>query len=258
MLPTFVIGLREGVEAALIVGIIAAFLCQDARGREALRSMWIGVAAAVGLCVVAGVTLQLVDQDLPHREQEGLESVIAALAVGAVTFMIVWMRRHARTISKDLRASASGALAAGTTGALVAMAFFAVIREGLETVVFLLAAFQSASNATTAGLGATLGVAAAIAIGVGIYRGGVRLNLARFFGITGVVLVFVAAGLVASALHAAHDAGWLHAGQAQAVDLSWLVVPGTWTSSLLTGMLGLRPHPTVIELTGYLTCPGTL
>jgi high-affinity iron transporter len=81
----------------------------------------------------------------------------------------------------------------------------------------------------------------------------VRLNLSRFFGVTGMVLVFVAAGLVASALHAAHDAGWLHAGQAQAVDLSWLVVPGTWTSSLLTGMLGLRPHPTVIELTGYLT-----
>ena len=253
MLPTFVIGLREGVEAALIVGIIAAFLCKDPRGRAAMRSMWIGVAAAVALCVAAGVILQLVDQELPHRGQEGLESVIAALAVGAVTFMIVWMARHARTISKDLRASASDALAAGTASALVAMAFFAVIREGLETVVFLLAAFQSASNATAAGLGATLGVATAVAIGVGIYRGGVRLNLTRFFGVTGIVLVFVAAGLVASALHAAHDAGWLHAGQAQAVDLSWFVVPGTWTSSLLTGMLGLRPHQTVIELTGYLT-----
>ena len=252
MLPTFVIGLREGIEAALIVGIIAAFLRQDARGAGAMRAVWIGVAAAIAICVAVGVTLEIVDEQLPHREQEGLESIIAALAVGAVTFMIVWMRRHARSIAKDLRASATDALAAGSTAALVGMAFFAVIREGLETVVFLLAAFQSASNPTTAGLGASLGVATAIVIGVLIYRGGVKLNLTRFFRATGVVLVFVAAGLVASALHTAHEAGWLATGQGQALDLSWLVVPGTWTSSLLTGMLGLRPSPTVIEAAGYL------
>lgn len=252
MLPTFVIGLREGIEAALIVGIIAAFLRQDARGSGAMRAVWFGVGAAVAICVVTGVTLQIVDEQLPHREQEGLESIIAALAVGAVTFMIVWMRRHARSIAKDLRASATDALAAGSTAALVGMAFFAVIREGLETVVFLLAAFQSASNPGAAGLGASLGVATAVVIGVAIYRGGVKLNLTRFFRATGVVLVFVAAGLVASALHTAHEAGWLDAGQGQAIDLSWLVVPGTWTSSLLTGMLGLRPSPTVIEVAGYL------
>jgi FTR1 family protein len=251
MLPTFVIGLREGVEAALIVGIIAAFLAKDPRGREAMRWMWIGVAAAVGLCVAAGVALELVNQELPHREQEGLESVIAALAVGAVTFMIVWMRKHARSMSKDLRASAGAALAAGSTGALVAMAFFAVFREGMETSVFLLAAFQSSTDAVSAGFGALLGVLVAVAIGIGIYRGGVKLNLTRFFRMTGVVLVFVAAGLVASALHAAHDAGWLNAGQGHAVDLSWLVVPGTWTAALLTGMLGLRPAPALAEVAGY-------
>ena len=167
MLPTFVIGLREGVEAALIVGIIAAFLRQDPRGRGALKFMWVGVGAAIGLCVAAGVALEILNQDLPQREQEGLETIIALLAVGAVTFMIVWMRKHARTIGKDLRSSAEGALAAGTTGALVGMAFFAVIREGLETVVFLLAAFQSATNPTTAGFGALLGVLVAVAIGFG-------------------------------------------------------------------------------------------
>jgi iron uptake system component EfeO len=251
MLPTFVIGLREGVEAALIVGIIAAFLRQDPRGRGALKFMWIGVAAAIGLCVAAGVALEILNQDLPQKEQEGLETIIALLAVGAVTFMIVWMRKHARTIGKDLRSSAEGALAAGTTGALVGMAFFAVIREGLETVVFLLAAFQSATNPTTAGFGALLGVLVAIGIGFGIYRGGVKFNLTRFFRITGIVLVFVAAGLVASALHTAHEAGWLNVGQAHAFDLDWLVVPGTWTASLLTGMLGLQPFPVVIEVAGY-------
>src|SRR3954453_15016171 len=103
VLPTFVIGLREGIEAALIVGIIAAFLRKDARGSGAMRAVWFGVAAAIAICVVVGVTLEIVDEQLPHREQEGLESIIAALAVGAVTFMIIWMRRHARTISKDLR-----------------------------------------------------------------------------------------------------------------------------------------------------------
>jgi high-affinity iron transporter len=251
VLPTFVIGLREGIEAALIVGIIAAFLRQEAGGREAMRRVWLGVAAAIGICVVAGVALNVLDRDLPQREQEGLETIIAILAVGAVTFMVVWMKRHARTIAKDLRASASSALAAGTTAALVGMAFFAVIREGLETVVFLLAAFQSASNPTTAGAGALLGVFVATAIGVAIYRGGVKLNLTRFFRVTGVVLVFVAAGLVASALHTAHEAGWVTVGQAQALDLGWIVVPGTWTSSLLTGMLGLQPTPTVVEVMGY-------
>lgn len=251
MLPTFVIGLREGIEAALIVGIIAAFLRQESGGPEAMRRVWLGVAAAIGICVAAGIGLDVLGKELPHREQEELASVIAMLAVGAVTFMIVWMRRHARTITRDLRASTSTALAAGTTAALVAMAFFAIIREGLETVVFLLAAFQSASDPASAGVGALLGLLAAVAIGVAIYRGGVRLNLTRFFRVTGVVLVFVAAGLMASALHAAHDAGVLNVGQAQAVDLSWLVVPDTWTSSLLTGMLGLRPAPTVVEAGAY-------
>ena len=252
MLPTFVIGLREGIEAALIVGIIAAFLRQEAGGREAMRRVWLGVGTAIGICVVVGIALHVLGQELPHREQEGLASVISMLAVGAVTFMIVWMKRHARSIAGDLRASASTALAAGTTAALVGMAFFAIIREGLETVVFLLAAFESASEPASAGSGALLGVLVATAIGVAIYRGGVKLNLTRFFRVTGAVLVFVAAGLVVSALHTAHEAGWLDLGQAQAVDLSWLVVPGTWTSSLLTGMLGLRPSTTVVEAAGYL------
>ncbi|MEA2139757.1 MAG: high-affinity iron transporter, partial [Solirubrobacteraceae bacterium] len=251
MLPTFVIGLREGVEAALIVGIIAAFLRQDPRGRGALKFMWIGVGGAIGICVAAGVALEILNQDLPQRQQEGLETIISAFAVGAVTFMILWMRKHARTISKDLRASAAGALAAGTTGALVGMAFFAVIREGLETVVFLLAVFQNSDSPASAGAGALLGILCAVAIGTAIYRGGVKLNLARFFRVTGIVLVFVAAGLVASGLHTAHGAGWLTVGQQQAFDLQWLVVPGTWTAALLTGMLGLQPLPAVAEVVGY-------
>src|SRR4051812_12847941 len=251
MLPTFVIGLREGVEASLIVGIIAAFLRQEQR-TDALRYVWVGVGVAVVLCLGVGITLQIVDQELPQRQQEGLETVIGLAAVGMVTFMIVWMRRHARGLRKELESSAAGALAQGSVAALVGMAFFAVLGEGLETAVFMLAAFQSASNPTAAGLGALLGVALAVAIGVGIYKGGVRLNMARFFKITAFVLVLVAAGLLAMAAHTAHEAGWLNVMQDQALDLSWLVVPGSVTSSLLTGMLGLQPQPTVAEVAVYL------
>jgi high-affinity iron transporter len=131
------------------------------------------------------------------------------------------------------------------------MAFFAVLREGLETAVFLLAAFQASGDSTAAGSGALLGVLVAVAIGFGIYRGGIRLNLARFFRATAAVLVLVAAGLVATAIHTAHEATWLNSLQAQAIDLSWLVRPGTITSSLVTGVLGIQPQPTIGEVLGY-------
>jgi high-affinity iron transporter len=251
MIPTFVITLREGVEASLIVGIIAAFLVKEGRS-DAMRQMWLGIGIAVALCVGVAVLLEIIGQDLPQRQQEGLETVIGLIAVMAVTYMIVWMRRNARGIKATLEGEAASALAAGSTMALVAMAFLAVLREGLETSVFLLAAFQNATDTAAAGSGAVLGLIAAIAIGLGLYRGGVRINLSRFFRITGVVLVFVAAGLLATAAHTAHEAGWVNGLQAQALDLSWLVQPGTISGSLLTGMLGLQPNPTVIEAAVYL------
>lgn len=250
MIPTFVIGLREGVEASLIVGIVAAFLNYQGN-RKALRYVWVGVGIAVALCTAVGVALQVIDEQLPQRQQEQLETVVGLCAVGIVTFMIFWMRRHAAGLRKDLEESAADAMRTGSVIGLVAMAFFAVLREGLETAVFLLAAFQSADNSLTAGLGALLGILVAVAIGTAIYRGGVKLNLERFFRITAVFLVLVAAGLLASAAHTAHEAGWLNSLQGQAFDLSWLVVPGTVTSSLLTGMLGLQPRPVDVEVLVY-------
>jgi high-affinity iron transporter len=251
VLPTFVIGLREGLEAALIVGIIAAFLGQEGR-RDALRHVWIGTAAAVVICIGIGVALQAISADLPQRGQEGLETVVGALAVTMVTYMIIFMRRHARSLKGDLQGAAASALASGSTRALVLMAFLAVLREGFETAVFLLATFHASGDATTSWLGAVIGILLAVAIGYGIYRGGVKLNLARFFRVTGLVLVVVAAGLVMTAFHTANEAGWLSLGQAQAFDLSWLVRPGTPVSSLLTGVLGIQPFPVWIEAIAWL------
>jgi high-affinity iron transporter len=251
VLPTFVIGLREGLEASLIVGIIAAFLGQQGR-RDALRQVWIGTIAAVLICLAIGIVLDVVSQELPQRQQEGLETVVGLVAVAMVTYMVVWMRRHARDLKGDLEGATASALARGSAKALVAMAFLAVLREGFETAVFLLATFNASYNAALAALGAFLGIVLAVVLGWGIYRGGVRINLGRFFRITGIVLVLVAAGLVMTALHTANEAGWLNVGQAQAFDLTWLVRPGTPIASLFTGVFGIQPYPTQIEVIGWL------
>ncbi|MCW3038312.1 MAG: hypothetical protein JWM31_217 [Solirubrobacterales bacterium] len=250
MLPTFVIGLREGLEAALIVGIVAAFLTQEGR-RDALRPMWTGVAAALLISFAVGGGLKLADNQLPQREQEGLETVIAFIAVAFVTFMILWMRRNARTLRGELQSVAAGALAKNSTHALVAMAFFAVIREGIETAFFLTAAFDASDDPATTGSGAALGVLSAVVLGYLIFRGGVRIDLQKFFRATGVVLVFVAAGLVSSALHTGWEAGWFPFGRSQALDLSWLIAPGSVAGALITGTLGLQPKPAVVEIAGY-------
>lgn len=250
MLPTFVIGLREGLEASLIVGIIAAFLIQR-HERRAMRWMWLGVAAAVALCLGVAVVLRAIDESLPEAQQEGLATILALLAVAGVTYMIVWMKRHSRNLKRSLESGAHAALETGSW-ALVAMAFFAVIREGLETAVFLLATFQSSTNTAATGAGAVLGIAVAIALGWAIYKGGVRINLGRFFRFTGFVLVLVAAGLLASAAHTANEAGWLGLLQRPAFDLTWLVAPNSVRASLITGMLGLQPVPTVAEVVAWI------
>lgn len=251
MLPTFIIGLREGLEASLIVGIVAAFLRQQGR-LDALRQVWIGVGFALVLCTGVGIALKIVNNDLPQKEQEGLETVIGLIAVAMVTYMVVWMKRHSRDLKRDLEGAAAGALATNSARALVLMAFLAVMREGFETAVFLIAAFNASTSPADAGGGAVLGVIVAVILGYLIYRGGISFNLSRFFRITGVVLVVVAAGLFATAAHTGHEAGWINVGQEQVLDLSWLVRPGTVLAGVLTGVLGLVPKPVVVEVVVYL------
>jgi high-affinity iron transporter len=248
VLPTFVIGLREGLEAVLIVTIIATFLRQNG---ASLRGLWVGVGIGVGLSIAVGVILDVVEQALPQAQQEGMETVIGAVAVFFVTGMIIWMRTHARTMKRELEGHAADALRSGTTTALTVMAFLAVLREGFETSVFLLATFQHATSAPSAVSGAVLGVACAIVLGWLMFAGGVRINLQRFFKYTGIFLVFVAAGLVLFAFRTAHEAGWVNVGQAKTVDLSWLAPNGSIRSALITGVLGMPADPRVIELLAW-------
>ncbi|MEY2447535.1 MAG: high-affinity iron transporter [Acidimicrobiaceae bacterium] len=251
MLPTFVIGLREGVEASLIVGIIAAFLGQQGR-RDSLRWVWAGVGLAVALCLAVGIALHLLEDSLPQKEQEALETVVGLVAIAMVTWMIVWMRKHSRGLKREIESSAGAALVRGSAKALVGMAFLAVLREGFETSFFLVALLQNADSQTSGLVGAVLGIAVACVIGFALYKGGLRLDLARFFKATGVVLVVVVAGLAAFAAHTAHEATWLTIGQGELVDLSSFVKPGSVQAALVTGILGIQPKPVVAEAVAWL------
>lgn len=248
MLPTLVIGLREGLEAVLIVAILATFL---RRNGAKLTGLWIGVGAGIGLSIAVGVGLRILEEDLPQAQQEALETVIGIIAVFFVTAMILWMRKHSRDLKADLEASAAAAIAQGTTMAAAVMAFLAVLREGFETAVFLLATVQNASSAPAALGGALLGIALAVVLGIAIFRGGVRINMQRFFLVTGVFLVFVSAGLVLLAFRTAHEAGWVTVGQGSTVDLSWLAPTGSIRSAVVTGVLGMPADPRVIELLAW-------
>jgi len=214
--------------------------------------MWLGVVLAVILSIVVGVGLDLAEQALPQSRQEGMESVIGAIAIFFVTGMIFWMNAHAHDMRRQLESEAADAISQASAYALASMAFLAVLKEGFETSVFLLATFSAAQSAELAAAGAIIGLLLAVVIGWGIYIGGVRINLARFFSFTGAFLLLVAAGLVISSLRTAHEAGWLNVGQQLTMNLSWLVAPGTVSSALITGVLGIPADPRLIEVTGWL------
>ncbi|ALO67648.1 hypothetical protein AS189_15620 [Arthrobacter alpinus] len=248
MLATLVIGLREGLEAALIVGMIAAFL---RRNSVSLKPMWLGVGAAVVLSALVGIILEIVSAALPQQQQEAMETVIGVVAVVIVTFMIVWMSKNARSMKSSLEAHAGSAIKGGSVVAMATMAFLAVLREGVETAVFMVAAFQSSLSPVAAGTGALLGLAIAAGVGFLLFRGAIKLNLAKFFKATGVFLVFVAAGLVMKSLRTAHEAGWVNVGQDPTVTLAWLAPNGSARAAILTGVLGIPSDPRVVEVLGW-------
>jgi high-affinity iron transporter len=246
----FFITLREGLEAALIVGIIAAYLVKLGR-RDAMRPVWIGVGAAIALSVGAGLLIVATVGRLPLVLQETLEGVAALAAVAVLTWMLFWMRRQGRAMKGELEQGVDLALAGGSTMALAGLAFVAVLREGLETVLFLFAIGSSSGPAVPTLLAALAGLAVAVAIGWGIFALGVRIDLRRFFTITGIVLIFVSAGLIAFAIGEFAEADLIPT-TATAFDLSAVLPDTSPLGSLLTGLFGYRAAPTVLEVVGYL------
>ncbi len=246
---TFLIGLREGLEATLIVSIVGAFL---KRNGQSARPMFVGVGLAVLISVGVGVGLDLLSAALPQAQQEMLETVIGAIAVVFVTSMIIWMNRNAARLKGQLEREAQQAMNRGGALALVVMAFLAVLKEGFETAVFLLAAAETThGNRWFAVLGGVAGILASIGVGVGLYFGGLKLNLARFFRVTGVFLVLIAAGLVLGALRTAHEAGWVAIGQQQLVNFSSWMPTNSVQGALITGVFGIPPDPRLVEVLGW-------
>ncbi|ARJ69947.1 iron uptake transporter permease EfeU [Paracoccus contaminans] len=247
MLVAFLIMFREGVEAALIVGIIAAYLGRTGRAAW-LPAVWVGVLLAVALSLFAGAALQLASAEFPQRMQELFEAALGAVAVVVLMSMVIWMRRAARSVRGTLEGGVERAFAsAGATWALIGTTFLAVAREGLEAVFFLLALFQQ-SPGPSVPLSALAGLAVAAVAGVGLYRGSVRLDLARFFRWTGVLVIVVAAGLAATVLRSLHEAGiWNHLQQT-AWDLGRLLPVSSVPGAILSGLFGYHDRPAVGEV----------
>jgi len=250
MLAPFLIMLREGLEAALIVGIIASYLHQTGRAAW-MPAIWAGVFFAAASALFAGAAIQLLAADFPQKAQELFEAVIGLLAVIILTMMVFWMRKAARSIKSELHGQIETAFAGAASGwALTGMAFLAVAREGLESVFFLLAIFQQSPGAA-APLGALLGMLASVAIGFAIFKGGLRLDLRRFFRWTGIFILFVAAGILAGALRNLHEAGVWNGLQAVVWDTSQALPVSSVLGTILSGLVGYLDAPTVGELAAY-------
>ena len=245
MLGNFLIGLREGLEAALVVSILVAFLVRTNR-RDVLPKVWLGVGIAVAISVGVTAALALTQQALTFEAQEAFGGSLSIIAVGFVTWMIFWMRRTARTISAELRGKLEDAIKMGTT-AIVVMAALAVGREGLETALFFFTAAQAAGETTQPLIGFLLGIAVAVALAYLLYRGAVKINLGRFFMITGALLIFVAAGILAYGVHDLQEAGILPGLNTLAFDVSGLVPPDSWYAVLLKGVFNFSPQTTVLQ-----------
>ena len=257
------IGLREGLEAAIVVIILVAFLVKTER-TSSLRWVWTGVGAAVALSIGVGAGLHYGTSELSFTAQETVGGVSSIVAVAFVTAMILWMRTAARSMSGQLKAGMETALQTGPL-AVAVLAFFAVGREGLETAVFFFSSVEAAEGGGTGDggtgqplIGFTVGILAAVLLGLLMYRGAVRINLSRFFTITGVLLVFVAAGILAYGMHDLQEAGILPGLNTLAFDVSAAVPPDSAYGTVLKGIFNFSPATTVLQAAVWVLYVGTV
>ncbi|KWX65621.1 iron transporter [Mycobacterium sp. NAZ190054] len=242
------IGLREGLEAAIVVSILVAFLTKSER-RDALRWVWLGVGAAVALTVTVFLTIQFGSNTITGLAAEAIAGVASLVAVGIVTTMVLWMKRAAASMSGELRSEMARALETGPL-AVTLLAFLAVGREGVETALFMVGYAEAQTVWPLIGLIA--GVAVAGAIAYGIYRGALSINLGKFFTYTGVFLIVVAAGILSYGVGALQTVGWLPGLSSRAFDISTWINWSSWYGEVIQGIFNVTPTPTVLQLTGYL------
>ncbi|HXF36403.1 MAG TPA: iron uptake transporter permease EfeU [Actinomycetota bacterium] len=259
----FLITLREGIEAALIISILLAYLRQLGR-TDRSRLVWWGTGAAVLVSLAVGAVIFGVAGEFEGRAEEVFEGLVTLSAVGVLTWMIFWMRRQAARIKGELHERVDAALLGGGF-ALASLAFVVVLREGVETALFLFATARAtargAGGAAGQAWGAVLGLGTALVLGYLLYRGGIRLNLRTFFKVTGALILVVAAGLFAYSVHELQEAGWLPVLTATAFDASGILSDEGTVGSLLRAVFGYNADPTWLELAAwaaYLLVTGTL
>ncbi len=254
MVANFLIGLREGLEAALVVSILIAYLVKSDR-RHLLPRIWIGVGVAVAVSLGFGAVLTFGPQGLTFEAKELIGGGLSIVAVGFVTWMIFWMARAARSMSGHLRAQIDRASEA-KPWSLAIVALLAVGREGLETALFLwaatLAAARDTGGTTSPLLGAALGLAVAVLLGYLIYRGALKINLSKFFSWTGIFLIIVAAGVLAYGVHDLQEARFLPGLNNLAFDVSHIIAPTSWYGTLLKGIFNFSPAATTFEVATWL------
>jgi high-affinity iron transporter len=250
MLANYLIGLREGLEASLVVGILLAYLVKIER-RDLLPAVWAGVLAAAGVSIAFGALLTFGPSSLSFEAQEAIGGILSIFAVALITWMIFWMAKMARTLRGELHAKLDQAISAGAKAVFV-VAVLAVGREGLETALFLWAGAQVTQSATLAPLlGAVLGLATSFVIGWAIYRGALKLNLRTFFSWTGVFLIVVAAGVLAYGVHDLQEAGILPGLDNLAFDVTAAIPPSSVIGTILKGVFNFSPQTTVLQAVAW-------
>ena len=250
MLANYLIGLREGLEATLVVVILVAYLVKSDR-RNLLARIWGGVAIAVGVSLAFGALLTFGPRGLSFEAQEAIGGTLSIVAVGFVTWMVMWMARSARSLSGDLKGQVDRAAAAGGAASLVLVAMLAVGREGLETALFLWAATQAANSTTGPLVGAALGLGTAVVLGYLFYKGAVKINLSKFFTWTGAILILVAAGVLGYGIHDLQEAGILPGLNSLAFDVSNAIPPGSWLGTILKGTFNFSPATTWLQAVAW-------
>jgi high-affinity iron transporter len=240
---------REGLEASLIVGIVLAYLAKT-ENRSYFRVIWLGTAAAVALSILTGAALFFTVGELEGRSEQIFEGTAMFSAVAVLTWMIFWMRKQAVNIKKHLEARLAGAIAAGSAVGLASVVFFAVLREGWETALFIFAISESSSPLVTS-VGATIGLIISITLGVALYMGSRKLNLRQFFTVTGILLIVFAAGLFAHGIHEYQEAGLLPMTVEHVWDTNGFVSEDSNAGQFLTALFGYNGNPSLLEVVAW-------
>lgn len=249
MFPSFLLALREGLEAALIIGIVLGVLNKTKR-QNLSNIVWLGTAAAVGLSILAGLGLYLLGAKFEGQAEEVFEGLTMLLAAGVLTWMVIWMSRQAQTMSQELKAEVQQAARSQSKGGLFAIAFLAVVREGIELALFLTAAsFNSDAGQTL--IGALLGLGATAVLAWALFKQLLQMDLKKFFTITSVLLVLFAAGLVAHGVHELNEAGWIPGVIEHVWDMNPVLDEKSFAGQILKALFGYNGNPSLTEVIAY-------